>query len=288
MKILKKILKWLGIVILLLGAIGATLYMIYLRPFMQKMKQTTVVNYDKELTLVLGGGGNSGILVSDSLVIVIDTKMDEGAEKLAKMAKELAGKKPILVINTHYHPDHSTGNSFYTGQTIIAGANYTKEFWIKNAGEKTLPTEWLKDRMNIKMGDDTVTLFNLAKPIHTVSDVMVYLHRRKMLFGGDVILNKQAPAIFGVADSDPDGYLATLDMLPKQFDIQKVVPGHGDIGGIEIIDNFRQYFLDMKTAANDASKKDELVAKYKDWGQIPFLMSPGATISAFKKKAEQK
>jgi len=286
MKILKKTLKWLGIIILLLVAIGATLYMIYLRPFMQKMKQTTVVNYDKELTLVLGGGGNSGILVSDSLVIVIDTKMDEAAEQLYKTVKELAGNKPILVVNTHYHPDHSTGNSFYTGQTIIAGGNYTKEFWIKNAGEKTLPTQWLKDRMDIKMGDDTVTLFNLAKNVHTASDIVVYLHKRKMLFGGDVILNKQAPAIMGVAD--PDGYLAAFDTLPKLFDIQKVVPGHGPIGGIEIIDNFRQYFLDMKTAANDASKKDELVAKYKDWGQIPIFMSPGATISSIKKKADKK
>ena len=286
MKILKKTLKRLGIIILLLVAIGATLYMIYLRPFMQKMKQTTVVNYDKELTLVLGGGGNSGILVSDSLVIVIDTKMDEAAEQLYKTVKELAGNKPILVVNTHYHPDHSTGNSFYTGQTIIAGGNYTKEFWIKNAGEKTLPTQWLKDRMDIKMGDDTVTLFNLAKNVHTASDIVVYLHKRKMLFGGDVILNKQAPAIMGVAD--PDGYLAAFDVLPKLFDIQKVVPGHGPIGGIEIIDNFRQYFLDMKTAANDASKKDELVAKYKDWGQIPIFMSPGATISSIKKKADKK
>jgi glyoxylase-like metal-dependent hydrolase (beta-lactamase superfamily II) len=286
MKILKKTLKWLGIIILLLVAIGATLYMIYLRPFMQKMKQTTVVNYDKELTLVLGGGGNSGILVSDSLVIVIDTKMDEAAEQLSKTVKELAGKKPILVVNTHYHPDHSTGNSFYAGQTIIAGGNYTKEFWVKEAGEKTLPTEWLLDKKDIKMGDDTITLFNLATNVHTASDVVVYLHERKMLFGGDVILNKQAPAILGVAD--PDGYLATFDMLPKLFDIQKVVPGHGAIGGIEIIDNFRQYFLDMKTAANDPSKKDELIAKYKDWGQVPIFMSPSGTISAIKKKANQK
>jgi glyoxylase-like metal-dependent hydrolase (beta-lactamase superfamily II) len=286
MQILKKTLKWLGIIILLLVAVGATLYMIYLRPFMQKMKQTTVVNYDKELILVLGGGGNSGILVSDSLVIVIDTKMDEAAEQLFKTVKELAGNKPILVINTHYHPDHSTGNSFYTGQTIIAGGNYTKEFWVKEAGEKTLPTQWLQDRLDIKMGDDTVTLFNLAKNVHTASDIVVYLHKRKMLFGGDVILNKQAPAILGV--SDPDGYLTAFDMIPKQFDIQKIVPGHGAVGGIEVINDFRQYFIDMKTAATDPSKKDELVAKYKDWGQVPMFMSPGATISAIKKKADQK
>jgi glyoxylase-like metal-dependent hydrolase (beta-lactamase superfamily II) len=286
MKILKKTLKWVGILVLILVIIGFSLYMIYLRPFMKKMKETHVVNYDKELTLVLGGGGNSGILVSDSLVIVIDTKMDEAAEQLSKTVKELAGNKPVLVINTHYHPDHSSGNSYYAGQSIIAGGNYTKEFWIKEASEKTLPTAWLQDRMDIKMGDDTVTILNLAKNIHTASDIVVYLHKRKMLFGGDVILNKQAPALLGVAD--PDNYLVVFDMLPKQFDIQKIVPGHGEMGGIEVIDSFRQYFMDMKTAAGDPSQKDALIAKYKDWGQVPLFMSPGATIRVIKKKAEQK
>jgi glyoxylase-like metal-dependent hydrolase (beta-lactamase superfamily II) len=281
---LKKTLKWLGIVVLVLFIVGATLYMVYLRPFMVKMEQTHVIKYDNELTIILGGGGNSGILTSDSLVIVIDTKMDAAAEQLSKMVREIAGNKPILVVNTHYHPDHSAGNQFYKAQSVLAGGNYTKEFWEKEASKQTLPTVWLKDRMDIKIGTDTVTILNLAKNVHTASDLVVYLHRRKMLFGGDVILNKQAPALFG--DADPEGYLAAFDWLPKHYDIRHIIPGHGDIGGIEILDNFRQYFLDMKTAAHDDSKREELVAKYKDWGQIPFLMSPGATISAIQKKSK--
>lgn len=133
------------------------------------------------------------------------------------------------------------------------------------------------------MGDDTVTIFNLDRNAHTISDVFVYLHKRKLLFGGDVILNKQAPAIL-LGGGDPEGYLYAFDLLPKKFDIKVIVPGHGPVGGIELIDTFRQYFLDMQTAANDPSKKDELIAKYKDWGQIPLLMSPGATVKAWQKK----
>jgi len=280
-----KILKWVGIILVVLGATAFTLFMIYVNPFMKKMKQTSVVNYDKDLTIVLGGGGNSGILTSDSLVIVIDTKMGDAAEQLSKKVKELAGSKPILVINTHFHSDHTGGNKFYKGQTIIAGGNYTKEEWTKQNGDEALPTQWLKDKMDIKMGSDTVTLFNIGKNVHTASDIVVYLHKRKMLFTGDIVLNKQAPALLGVAD--PDGYMYTFDLLPKLFDIQKIVPGHGEMGGVEIIDNFRQYFVDMKTAATDDSKKDEMVAKYKDWGQLPFFMSPGATIKVFKKKMQQ-
>jgi glyoxylase-like metal-dependent hydrolase (beta-lactamase superfamily II) len=282
MKLFKKILKWTGGILLLLGAIGFTLYMVYMNPFIQKMKQTKQVQYDKELTLVLGGGGNSGILVSDSLVLVIDSKMGDAAEQFSKTVKQLAGTKPILLVNTHIHGDHTGGNKFFKGQRIIAGGNYTPEQWTKEAGAETMPTDWLKDKMDIPMGTDTATLFNVGQNAHTASDVVVYLHKRKLLFAGDLILNKQVPALFGVAD--PDGYLAVYAVLSKKFDIQKVVPGHGEVGGPELFDNFRQYFSDMKTAATDDSKKDELVAKYKDWGQLPIMMSPGATIAVFKKK----
>ena len=282
---MKKAFKWIGIVLLFLVIVAGSLYMIYLHPFMQKMKVTHVINYDKGLTLVTGGGGNSGILVSDSLVVVIDTKMDDAAKALYEQVKQLAGSKPILVINTHIHPDHNQGNMYYKGQAILAGGNYTREEWIKEAGEETLPTIWLKDRLDIKMGDDTVTVLNLSRPAHTASDIFVYLHRRKMLFGGDVILDKQNPIIIGKAD--PGGYLWAFDYALKTFDIEHVVPGHGDIGGKEVINNFDRYFKDMKLAAEDGSQKDALVSKYKDWGNIPLAMSPNATIRAFKKQLKK-
>jgi hypothetical protein len=90
---LKKILTRLGIFILLLLAVGVILFFVYVYPFMTEMKKTTTVKYDPNLTIVLGGGGNSGILASDSVVLVIDTKMDEAAENLAKTVKEIAGRR---------------------------------------------------------------------------------------------------------------------------------------------------------------------------------------------------
>lgn len=282
MKKSKKILKWIGIVLLFLVLIAGSLYMIYLRPFMQKMKEITTIDYDKELTLVLGGGGNSGILTSDSLVIVIDTKMDDAALNLYNTAKLLAGNKPVLVINTHIHPDHIGGNKLYVGEQILAGGNYTQEQWTKEGGKESLPTQWLKDRKDIKMGDETVTILNLGRNAHTESDVFVYLHKRKLLFGGDVILNKQNAILMG--NADPEGFLYAFEMLQKEFDIEHVVPGHGAFGGKEVLMDFEYYFKDMKLAAQDDSQKDALLAKYKDWNYLPVVMSPRATMKSFKKK----
>lgn len=277
----KKILKWLGLTTLVIACIGGFIFFKYLAPFLKKMKETEVVQYDKELTLVMGGGGNSGILSSDSLVVVIDTKMDEAAVALFSQVKQIAGNKPILVINTHIHPDHIGGNKYYEGCSIIAGANYGKEYWIKEAGEENLPTQWLKDRQEIRMGDETITLLNLAKDVHSESDVVIYLHKRKLLFAGDVILNQQAPVIMGKAN--PNASIDVLEDLPKEFSIQTVVPGHGKMGDSTLISLFKVYFKNMKLAAEQNLLEDSLIAKYADWSQLPIMMSPEATMRYFKK-----
>ena len=65
--------------ILLLAITGFTLYLIYLRPFMQNMKKVERIQVDSNLVIITGGGGNSGIILSDSLLVLVDTKMDEFA-----------------------------------------------------------------------------------------------------------------------------------------------------------------------------------------------------------------
>lgn len=279
---MRNIILRLLLVVSVLGLIGVTLFLIYVYPFMKEMKKVTTIKYDPQLTIVLGGGGNSGILVSDSVVLLIDTKMNDAADSLYKTVKALAGNKPIIVVNTHIHGDHTGGNKYYKGQTIVAGGNYDRALWEKDCGKEGVPTVWLKDSMILKVGDETVTIFNLPWNAHTQSDVLVYLSNRKMLFSGDVILNKQVPAIFAGYNADGYGYLRALDYLPQRFDIDKVVPGHGDMGGIEVINTFKGFFVDMKLAAQDPAKKKELIAKYKDWKQVPIAMSPGAVVDFFE------
>ena len=279
---MRKFVLRLLLLLSVLGLIAVTLFLIYVYPFMKEMKKMTTIKYDPQLTIILGGGGNSGILVSDSVVLVIDTKMKDEADSLYQTVKALAGNKTIIVVNTHVHGDHTGGNKFYKGQTIIAGGNYDKVFWEKEDGKEGVPTVWLKDSLVFKVGDETVTVLNLPWNAHTQSDVFVYLSNRKMLFGGDVILNKQAPAMFSRYNADGYGYLKAFDYLPKRFEISKVVPGHGEAGGIEVINDYKDFFIDMKLAALDPARKTELLTKYKDWKQIPVLMSPGATEGFFE------
>jgi cyclase len=274
---IKKLLLGVAIALILLVA----WFLIFIFPSYRNFLKTETVQFDSTLTIVLNGGGNSGILLTDSAVVVIDTKMRKPAEELSKLVKEKAGARKIIVINTHYHSDHVNGNNFYKGSTILIG-NYDKDFLQKNIKPDFMPNTFVKDSLILALGKDTLLLYNLGQA-HTFCDMVVYLKSRKLLFSGDLIFNKMNPVLKKESSTDIDKWIKVLDNILAR-DINTIVPGHGKIGGKEIAANLKQYFEDMKTAASDPAKEAEIKAKYSDWLKILSLSSPDKTIKYLKSK----
>ena len=269
---IKKILIGIALILVLLITGGA----IYLYPACTFFFQTETQKVDKDLTIVLGGGGNSGILVTDKAVVVIDTKMGGDAENLFKLAREKAAGKSIFVINTHYHGDHVTGNHFYKGSRIYIG-NYDKAFLQKEVNPDDMPTDYVKDSLVLDLGNETVMMFDLGQA-HTFHDVVVYLKNRKLLFSGDLIFHHINPFLKNESGADVDKWMAALNVILNKFELEKVVPGHGTTGRKEMVQSMVDYFGDMKVAAKDPARASELKAKYKDWVELPMMTSPQVTI----------
>jgi glyoxylase-like metal-dependent hydrolase (beta-lactamase superfamily II) len=103
----KKILLITGIILVVIIVVAA----VYIYPSYKFFFTGGTIRVDKDLTIIRSGGGNSWILITDSAVVVIDTKMSSDAEKLYNQVREKAGSKKIIVINTHYHGDHVKGTS---------------------------------------------------------------------------------------------------------------------------------------------------------------------------------
>jgi glyoxylase-like metal-dependent hydrolase (beta-lactamase superfamily II) len=264
-------------ILIILSILGFFIY-----PQFKSFMNVDTVLYDKELTFYLGGGGNSGVLVTDSAVVVIDTKMSKPAIKLYDLAKEKAGSKPIIVINTHYHGDHVKGNRFYKAGKIYIGA-YDKDFLAKNIDAENQPNSFVKDSLLLNLGNESLLLVNLGQA-HTYDDMVVYLVKHRILFTGDLVQNKMNPYLKKESGADVNKWIMALDRINKGFDMVTIVPGHGKIGGKELSISMYQYFTDMNKAASDLAQEKDLIKKYSAWTNIPGMSSPETTIKYIKGK----
>jgi cyclase len=159
---------------------------------------------DGKLYWVEGAGGNSGIIIGDKGVIVIDAKTTPAAGK--QLVQEVAKltQKPIThVIITHSDGDHVNGLAgFPDGVKIIAHVNNKVEQQsvyqyaaVEIDGGKCLPPRdrfpnslVFKERTRTVIDGEALELYYFG-PAHTSGDLIVYLPADKLVFTGDIVTN---------------------------------------------------------------------------------------------------
>jgi cyclase len=219
---------------------------------------------------VEGGGGNSGVIVGDKGVIVIDAKITpaSGKELLDEIAK-ITPRPVNTVILTHSDRDHVNGlAAFPGGITIIAHENNKKEQEraIAAGGKDAPPADHLptrvitknKDRINVD--DVSLELLHWG-PAHTSGDLVVYLPKQKIVFTGDILTNRPDPLIHLEKNGSSEGWIETAKGIVA-LDADTFVPGHG---GPETKAEVQQY---LEHAEAKRAKIKDLVAQGKSLDEI--------------------
>src|SRR5580700_2053094 len=168
---------------------------------------------------VEGGGGNSGVIIGDKGVIVIDAKTTAagGKELLDNIAK-LTPKPVTTVILTHSDGDHVNGlASFPAGVKVIAQENNKKEqeTALAAGGRGAPPADHLpsqvisKNKESLKIEGVKIELYHWA-PAHTSGDLVVSLPGEKIVFTGDIIATQLPdPLIHLEKHGSSEGWIAT-------------------------------------------------------------------------------
>src|SRR5580658_167065 len=221
---------------------------------------------------VEGGGGNSGVIVGDKGVIVVDAKTTPagGKELLDNIAK-ITPKPVTTVILTHSDGDHVNGlASFPTGITIIAHENNKKEQEAALAAGGRgappaghLPTQVVtRNKENLKINGVKLEVLHWA-PAHTSGDLVVYLPAEKIVFTGDIIATQLPdPLIHLEKNGSSEGWITTTKGIAA-LNADQFVPGHGDVQTKESI---------QKRLTDTEAKR----AKIKD------LVAQGKSLDEFK------
>ena len=197
------------------------------------IRTITVETLSEDLFVLRGVGSNTTVLKTTSGTVVIDSMtFPMQGSIIRKKAEELTGQPVSLLINTHYHLDHTHGNPAFDASTrVIATARTLShlnaldaDFWQGDRAQ-LLPNETFEDQLDLVLGDKTLVLKNIGRG-HTDGDLVVLIKENNTLVMGDLFFNQHYPNIDLEAGGTVQEWPATLDQA-LALDFKTVVPGHG-------------------------------------------------------------
>lgn len=200
----------------------------------------TIKQVKPGLYMVINGGGNSTVRVTDQGVILVDTKNlgEQFYNDLLAQIKTVTPQPVKYVVVTHVHQDHS-GNE---GRFVKAGAQViTNEGLKKNLetggadgkgytsaqGKPDPPNVLYTKNKKIKLGNATAVAYHYA-PGHTSGDSVVYFPDEKTVsFGDEFVTLPNGPNIDYPNGGSLFGLSKSLTQALK-LDFDTAIPGHGN------------------------------------------------------------
>ncbi len=186
-------------------------------------------------------------------VLLVDTAVRGWSEALLASLGSLGGGPPKIVINTHAHTEHITGNIPLGKDVLVIGHENLRSriqadwhLWEEFPPE-ALPRITFADSMNLYFNGEQIRL--LAFPgAHDNCDIVVWFTGSKVACVGALVNGHHFPSVDGVYGdvmNYPEVTNKVLDALPADV---KLVPGHGEDCTMEEGREFHKMLLETTEA----------------------------------------
>ena len=214
--------------------------------------------------LLQGVGGNIVVHIGPDGKLMIDSSVATAAPRIRETLEKLDAHPLKLLINTHWHFDHTDGNAAMhdQGAFIIAQENTrvrlstTQRVEILSTTFPAAPTSGLPQATFI----DTETLFydndelhlTHTPNAHTDSDIFIRFINANVIHTGDLWFNGFYPLIDNSSGGTVNGMIRGVDQVIELADDKtKIVPGHGPLGDKSGLAVYREM---LATVANRVEK----------------------------------
>ena len=235
---------------------------------------------------------NPGWIISGDQVVVVDPGSSVQAGRMVVNAIKKTTRLPVTAVyNTHIHGDHWLGNQaileawpnavLIAHPDMIAKAQAGEgESWVVLMNRMTrgytegtravIPTVAAFNGMASKIGTHWFKVHS-SNDAHSKTDIMIEVDNG-VLFTGDNVLNAR------VARMDDGTFKGSIQAVEHGIAMQPkvVVPGHGKVGGPDVLQAQRDYFQTLYEAVKveyEAGKSDfemkpaviEKLAAFRKW-----------------------
>ncbi len=210
----------------------------------------------------------AGVIVGPQWAVVIDTlALPEETLGMREFIEHELGVQVRYVINTHYHADHTWGNCFFPGATVIGHA-VCRELLIERgipsleAARKQNPNlrqvkivpphlTFASGELTMRVGKKNLVFSQSFG--HSDDGISVLVEEDRVLFAGDAFMSLPY-----IVDGDIDDMLASIKKVGR-MGLENIIQGHGDIilrGEIDAaVKENTNYLNNIKKAVKSAGKR---------------------------------
>jgi glyoxylase-like metal-dependent hydrolase (beta-lactamase superfamily II) len=214
---------------------------------------------------------NGYLIETSDHIVAVDSALVESASRELRKQLDSLGKPLAFVLITHGHPDHYNGLTQLTAgmkvdiistpatNRVIRESDLLKERqWSAVFGEewpkkRTFPNRTIEDGESVSVDGLTFTVHHLGfGESNSDSYWAMDGHGQRVAFIGDVVLNRVHA--YG-SDAHTFEWLKNLDRLITELQgFDRIYPGHGDSGGIELLEWQKSYLEELRSTINNLAK----------------------------------
>jgi glyoxylase-like metal-dependent hydrolase (beta-lactamase superfamily II) len=276
------------------------------------VKEGTTIRISKHVYLIPDARvpmvPNVGIIVGNEATLVVDPGMGRASgEVVMREVAKVSRNKTIYIVNTHFHPEHTTGEIAFPADAKVIRADAQQEDidemgmkWIETFRSRSAaiakvldgvtgfraPAEKFDREKVLDLGGLSARLLRLG-PGHTRGDTVVFVEADKVLFAGDLAMKNLFPS-FATPQSRSETWLASLERL-DELKPEIVIGAHYEHSDGSVISAYRKFFHDLRARVEQLKKQGrsaeeaatelraEFRAKYPEWDQ-PLRVHPAAIV----------
>jgi len=210
-----------------------------------------LVKVTDDLYVIDGGGaGNVAVYITNEGVIMVDDKFEQHFDEIMANVKKVTNQPVKYILSTHYHADHSGGNTRWTSIAEIISTRNAHDGIVKKI-QSNAPAGMVAARVTFTEETD---LFLGGKEVrakyfgrgHTNGDAFVYFPALKVLHTGDM-MTSGTPLIDYPGGGSIVEWTKTLDTVMGALDFDTVIPGHGPVSKKADLLTYRNNAEKMRT-----------------------------------------
>jgi cyclase len=209
-------------------------------------------------------GGNTAVFITDSGVVVVDTKLAGWGQVILEKIKTVTSKPVTTIINTHTHGDHTGSNAMFPASVDIIAhentkTNMAKMDAFKGDNAKFLPKRTVQDKMSIGSGKDRMDLYYFGRG-HTNGDLWIVYPALRVMQTGDMFAWKDAPTLDRANGGSGVEYAATIGRaLATVKDVDTLIVGHSPVRTVPELREYQRFMNDFVNAVKSAQKAGKSV-----------------------------